>query len=36
VPARFDIDQLEVEIQDFATTEFASVVRKIPLIEVRV
>ena len=24
VPVRFDIDQLEVEIQDFAMTEFAS------------
>jgi uncharacterized protein (TIGR02217 family) len=30
VPVRFDIDKLEVEIQDFATTEFASIVRKIP------
>jgi uncharacterized protein (TIGR02217 family) len=34
VPVRFDIDKLEVEIQDFATDEFASIVRKIPLIEV--
>lgn len=36
VPVRFDIDQLEVEIQDFAANEFASIVRKIPLIEVRI
>jgi hypothetical protein len=35
VPVRFDIDKLDVEIQDFATDEFASIVRKIPLIEVR-
>jgi uncharacterized protein (TIGR02217 family) len=36
VPVRFDIDYLEVEIQDFAGDEFASIVRKIPLIEVRI
>ena len=34
-PVRFDQDRLEVEIVDFATNEFASVVRKIPLVEVR-
>jgi len=28
--------QVEVEIQDFATDEFARIVRKIPLVEVRV
>jgi uncharacterized protein (TIGR02217 family) len=36
VPVRFDTDQLDVEITDFATLEFASIVRKIPLVEVRI